>query len=172
VFSPAEEPFSTVLPKCVPRLLPPCFGLRHDGAEAGVTPHRIEGRSDGECRGNEVALVDRALQPAHAGRKPPEFFPARPLEEIYDPGSARWRDLVHRRKQATLRRERDRLTIEFADDLQHHEITPYLGLLPQTLKYEKSGRKLIVENPAEFEQWLGDDRPSVLDRVRGVFRRT
>ena len=91
----------------------------------------------------------------HAGRKPPSFFPARLLEEIYDRGSARWRDLLRRKKQAVLRHEGDRLTIEFADDLQHHEITPYLTLLPQTLKIERSGRKLIVENPAEFEHWLG-----------------
>ncbi|MGQ0714934.1 MAG: hypothetical protein ACT4PJ_14630 [Gemmatimonadaceae bacterium] len=127
-----------------------------------------------EPRDDELHLAREVTQRmyAHAGRKVPEFFPARPLEEIYDPGSIRWRDLIHRKKQATLRRERDRLTIEFTDDLQHHEITPYLGLVPQTLKYERSGRKLIVENPAEFERWLGDARPSILDRVRGVFRRS
>jgi hypothetical protein len=126
-----------------------------------------------EPRDDELHLARGVLQRLydHAGRKPPSFFPARPLEEIYDPGSARWRDLIHRKKQASLRRERDRLTIEFADDLQHHEITPYLGLLPQTLKTERSGRKLIVENPAEFERWLGADRPSMLERLRRAVRR-
>jgi hypothetical protein len=127
-----------------------------------------------EPRDDELHLARDVMQRlyAHAGRKLPEFFPARPLEEIYDPGAARWRDLIYRKKQAVLRRERDRLTIEFTDDLQHHEITPYLGLLPQTLKYERSGRKLIVENPAEFERWIGDPGRSLLDRVRGIFRRS
>jgi hypothetical protein len=126
-----------------------------------------------EPRDDELHLARGVLQRLydHAGRKPPSFFPARPLEEIYDPGSARWRDLIHRKKQASLRHERDRLTIEFADDLQHHEITPYLALLPQTLKTERSGRKLIVENPAEFERWLGADRPSVLERLRRAVQR-
>jgi len=126
-----------------------------------------------EPRDDELHLGRDVMQRlyAHAGRKLPEFFPARPLEEIYDPGAARWRDLIHRKKQALLRRERDRLTIEFTDDLQHHEVTPYLGLLPQTLKYERSGRKLIVENPAEFDRWVGDERRSLLDRARGLFRR-
>jgi hypothetical protein len=126
-----------------------------------------------EPRDDELHLARDVMQRLyrHAGRKLPEFFPTRPLEEIHDPGAARWRDLIHRKKQAVLRRERDRLTIEFTDDLQHHEITPYLGLLPQTLKYEKSGRKLIVENPTDFDRWLGDARPSLVQRARDLFRR-
>jgi hypothetical protein len=126
-----------------------------------------------EPRDDELHLARDVMQRLydHAGRKPPSFFPARPLEDIHDPGSARWRDLIHRKKQALLRRERDRLTIEFAGDLQHHEITPYLALLPQTLKTERSGRKLIVENPAEFERWLGDHPPSVLERLRRALHR-
>jgi len=126
-----------------------------------------------EPRDDELHLARAVMQLlyAHAHRKPPEFFPVRPLEEIHDPGSTRWRDLVHRKKQATLYRERDRLTITFADDLQHHEITPYLSLLPQTLKYERSGRKVIVENPSEFERWLGDYPPGLLARIRRTFSR-
>jgi hypothetical protein len=109
-----------------------------------------------EPRDDELHLARDVMQRLyeHAGRKLPDFFPTRPLEEIHDPGAARWRDLIHRRRQAVLRRERDRLTIEFTDDLQHHEIKPYLGLLPQTLRCEQSGRKLIVENrPSSIGGW-------------------
>ena len=126
-----------------------------------------------EPRDDELYLAREVMQRlyAHAERKLPEFFPTRPLEEIYDPGAVRWRDLIHRKKQAILRRERDRLTIEFTDDLQHHEIKPYIALLPQTLKIEPSGRKLIVQNPSEFDRWIGEAHRSLLDRARGLFRR-
>jgi hypothetical protein len=40
------------------------------------------------------------------------------------------------------------------------------------LKYERTGRKLTVENPAEFERGLEDHRPLMLDRLRGAFRCT
>ena len=92
------------------------------------------------------------------------------LEEIYDPGRMQWLDLLERSKQATRKRDRDRLIIDFADDLQHHEISRYLAALPQTVKTERRGKKLIVENPRDFDHWLTGQRDGNRTWLSRLFR--
>lgn len=109
-----------------------------------------------------------------AGRERPAYFPARPLEQLYDPGRMRWRDLLEGTKQAARRRERNRVLIEFAEDLQHHEIRRYVALLPQTIKAEVRGKSLIIENPADFERWIDGergDRKGLVARVMAAWGR-
>jgi hypothetical protein len=125
-----------------------------------------------EPRDDELFLgrdVMRELYRA-AKREPPPFFAQKPLEELYDPGRMRWLDLLERSKQATQRKDRERLIVEFAEDLQHHEIMRYVGLLPQTVKAERRGKKLVIDNPAEFGRWLGRERPALASRLANLFR--
>ncbi len=98
----------------------------------------------------------------------------KPLEQLYDPGRMRWLDLLQGTKQAARRRDRNRLLVEFSDDLQHHEIKRYVALLPQTVKAEVRGKSLIVDNPADFERWLEGDRGErmgLIARVMAGWRR-
>jgi hypothetical protein len=125
-----------------------------------------------EPRDDELFLARDVMRELYRGakRELPRFFPQKPLEELYDPGRMRWLDLLERSKQATERRDRDRLIVEFSEDLQHHEIKRYVALLPQTVKAEPRGKKLIIDNPAEFGRWLRRERQTPVGRLVSLFR--
>jgi hypothetical protein len=84
----------------------------------------------------------------------PDFFPTRPLESIYDAGRIKWRDLAERSGQAELAYEKDRLTISMSADLESYEIRQYHFMLPQSVKSELRGRKIVVDNPDDFQSWF------------------
>ena len=92
-----------------------------------------------------------------AGRAMPSFFPDRPLEDLYDRGQMKWRDLIERTKQASLHEDHGRLIVRFTDDLQYYEVNQYLGFLPQAIKWERLGKKVTLDNAAEFRHWLGGE---------------
>jgi len=94
-----------------------------------------------------------------ARRPLPEFFPTAPIEKLYDPGRRDWQDLLFRLRKATIEVERDRKLITFSKDMQHWEINDYQGYLPQTVKYVRKGNTIIIENPKEFDKWLGQPPP-------------
>ena len=50
--------------------------------------------------------------------------------------------------------------------MQHWEINDYQGYLPQTIKYQRKGNTIVVENPKEFDKWLGQP-----PQGRGLFSR-
>lgn len=91
-----------------------------------------------------------------AGRPLPAYFPAQPIETLYDPGRREWRDLLDRLRKARVSWEGDRAQVEFADDMQHFEIKAYENSLPQTIKHRRRGKTLVVETPKEFRAWLED----------------
>ncbi len=93
----------------------------------------------------------------YAGRPLPEWFPQKPIEEIYDPGRQEWRDLFNLRK-ATMRKERGRIVVDFTEDMLQREVMEYVSHLPQTIKAEQKGKTLIIQPPHEFEKWLGKIR--------------
>ncbi len=89
-----------------------------------------------------------------SGRPFPEFFPKEPIERLYDPGRRHWKDLLEQLKKAKIKSEKDRLLVEFSEDLQHYEIREYQGALPQTIKNRLRGKTLIIESPKEFNAWF------------------
>ncbi len=91
----------------------------------------------------------------YARRPLPDFFPAEPLEKLYDPGRRDWRDLLYGLRKATVEQEGNRKLVTFAKDMQSWEIKDYQGYLPQTIKHQRKGSTIIVENPKEFDRWLG-----------------
>jgi hypothetical protein len=88
-----------------------------------------------------------------AGRRVPEYFPRRPLEELYDSDLRAWRDVIRQHK-VIMRRAGKETSIKFTDDLQPQEVQEYVACLPQTIKTRRLGRTLVIENPAAFHSWL------------------
>ena len=88
-----------------------------------------------------------------AGRDVPEYFPRRPLEELYDSDLRAWLDVIHQRK-AVLHRAGKETTIAFSNDLQPQEVQEYVACLPQMVKTRKIGKTLVIENPEHFHAWL------------------
>jgi len=90
-----------------------------------------------------------------AGRPIPRFFPREPIEKLHDPGLRDWRDLFYGLRKATIEEQGNRKLVTFARDMQHWEINDYQGYLPQTVKCRRKGNTIVIENPAEFDRWLG-----------------
>ncbi|MBI1869579.1 MAG: phospholipase D family protein [Chlamydiae bacterium] len=106
-----------------------------------------------------------------SGTPVPDFFPHEPIERLYDPGRRSWKDVLGQLKKAKIKNERDRLLVEFSDDLQHHEVREYQGALPQTVKNRLRGKTLIIESPKEFHFWLNGTLPPKTSWLSRVFRR-
>ncbi|NNN07560.1 MAG: hypothetical protein HKL90_16850 [Elusimicrobia bacterium] len=109
---------------------------------------------------DELGVARAVMQELYrrAGRALPEYFPSRPIEQLYDPGRRDWKDLLERLKKARIDWDRDRASIHFAEDLQHFEIKAYENALPAAVKHRRRGRALIVESPVEFRAWLDGGR--------------
>lgn len=107
----------------------------------------------------------------HAKRPLPGFFPHEPIEKLYDPGRRAWRDLLYRLRKASVRSEKDRVSVEFSQDMQHYEVKEYEGYLPQTVKYRRRGKTLIIESPHEFKKWLEGERAARRSWLSRLFRK-
>lgn len=114
--------------------------------------------SAGELPSDDELRLARAVMKElyeYAKRPLPEFFPAEPIERFYDPGRRDWRDLLYGLRKAIVEEQGNRKLVTFSKDMQHWEINDYQGYLPQTIKYQRKGNTIIVENPGEFDKWLG-----------------
>jgi len=98
----------------------------------------------------------------YAGRKLPEFFPEQPIEKLYDPGRRDWRDIVYELHKAEISSDKNRTLVTFTRDMQSWEVNYFQSSLPQTIKSKRKGNTLIIENPAEFQKWLGQPQPQGL----------
>ncbi len=105
---------------------------------------------------DELFVARRVMKQLYAlcGRPLPDYFPEEPIERLCDPGRRHWKDLLENLKNAKIRTEKDRLLVEFSEDLQHYEIREYQGSLPQTVKHRLRGKTLVIESPTEFNAWL------------------
>lgn len=128
--------------------------------------------TDGEAPSEDelrlARIVTRELY-EHAKRPLPAFFPNEPIEKLYDPGRKDWRDLLYGLRKASVRDEGKRKLVTFAKDMQHWEINDYQSYLPQMVKHQRRGNTIIVENPKEFDKWLGQpaQTSSLLSRLFG-----
>ncbi len=122
---------------------------------------------------DELLLARRVMRQLYenAARPMPAFYPNEPIEKTYDPGRKDWQDLLYGIRKATVEDDGKRKLVTFAKDMQHWEINDYQSYLPQTVKHQRRGNTIIVENPKEFEKWLGQPPPSrgLLSRL---FKRT
>lgn len=106
---------------------------------------------------DELLLVRLAIKELYgfASRPLPPFYPAKPVEKLYDTGRKDWRDLLFNLRKASVNNEGRRKLVTLSGDMQHWEINDFVGYLPQTIKYRRKGNTIIVENPKEFDKWLG-----------------
>lgn len=113
-------------------------------------------RRPGPLSDDELDLARRVFERlyAHAGRAVPDYFPAEPIENLYDPGRRAWRDLLDRLRKGKVEWDSDRASVHFSDDLQHYEIKEYESLLPAGVKHRRRGKALVIETPKEFRAWL------------------
>lgn len=104
---------------------------------------------------DEMAVARDAMLSLYqfAGRDVPQYFPRRPLEELYDSDLRAWLDVIRQRK-ALVHRAGKETSIKFSDDLQPQEIQEYCACLPQTVKTRRIGKTLVIENPEHFHGWL------------------
>ncbi len=133
--------------------------------------HLYMGRLDSdELPSDDELRLARAVMKQlyeYARRPLPAFFPVEPIEKLYDPGRRDWQDLLFRLRKATIEQQGDRKLATFSKDMQHWEINDYQGYLPQTVKYQRKGNTIIIENPKEFDRWLGQPLqvPGLLARI-------
>jgi len=113
--------------------------------------------TDGLPSDDELQLARLVMQDLYkyAGRALPVFFPNEPIEKLHDPGRKDWQDLLYGLRKATVENEGKRKLITFSKDMQHWELNDYQSYLPQTVKHQRRGNTIIVENPKEFDKWLG-----------------
>lgn len=125
---------------------------------------------DNELPGDdELRLARTVIKELYqfAGRPLPDFFPSVPIERLYDPGRRDWRDLIYVLHKAVVEEQGNRKLVTFSKDMQHWEINDYQGYLPQTIKYQRKGNTIVIENPGEFDRWLGQvpRAPGLLARL-------
>jgi len=94
----------------------------------------------------------------HASRATPEFFLDQPVETKYDLGRKRWADVLYRRREAKVIREKDRLLVQFPDKMEWWEIRRFEGYFPPEVKARQEGHTIIVETPGEFDAWCPPPR--------------
>ncbi|MFC2020722.1 hypothetical protein ACFLU1_02895 [Chloroflexota bacterium] len=124
--------------------------------------------TDGLPSDDELQLARLVMQDLYkyAGRALPVFFPNEPIEKLHDPGRKDWQDLLYGLRKATVENEGKRKLITFSKDMQHWELNDYQSYLPQTVKHNRRGNTIIVENPKEFDKWLGrPQRSGLLSRL-------
>jgi len=109
----------------------------------------------------------------YAGRPLPEFFPPKPVEEIFDLGKIEWKRLVNVFKKVSIKKVDDTIHLTFGDDISKWEIPKYLGLLPQNIKCDRRGNVVTIQNPEDFNGWLfdGENKVSLTGRMIGFFNR-
>jgi hypothetical protein len=116
--------------------------------------------ADSEFSDDELYIARAVMRQlyAHAGRALPEFFLDQPVETKYDLGRTRWADLLYRRRDASIAREKERLLVRFPDHMQFWEIRRFEGYLPPEVKARQEGHTIIIETPGEFDMWCPPPR--------------
>jgi hypothetical protein len=87
-----------------------------------------------------------------AGRPLPEYFPERPVEEIYDKNWEKWNKSV-KLKKVDIKYKNGFVYVHFPADMKF-EIKSHLKSLPQELMAEIHGNKITTDRSLEFRQWL------------------
>ncbi|SIS21104.1 restriction endonuclease PLD domain-containing protein [Natronorubrum thiooxidans] len=104
-----------------------------------------------------------------ANREPPAYFPKEPANRQYNIGKRKWRQ-ARERGDVTFERRDDHLIADF--DLEPHELYSFRKTLPTKMRPEKSGRKIIIKNPDDFDDWLDTDRRNEdTENRKGFFNR-
>jgi hypothetical protein len=116
--------------------------------------------TDSEFSDDELHIARVVMRQLYdyANRAVPEFFLDQPVETKYDLGRTRWADLLYKRRDAKLEREKERLLVRFPGEMQFWEIRRFEGYLPPEVKARQEGHTIIIETPVEFDDWCPPPR--------------
>ncbi len=89
-----------------------------------------------------------------AQRPLPDYFPAKPFEQLYDTSRSEWHDMVYGLRKADVKDTGDRILVEFHDDMGRDDVLPYATMLPLRMDHEVKGNTIIVGSAAAFRVWL------------------
>ncbi len=117
-------------------------------------------RKDSKFSDDELHVARAVMRQlyGYADRAVPEFFLDQPVETKYDLGRTRWADLLYKRRDAKLEREKERLLVRFPSQMQFWEIRRFEGYLPPEVKARKEGNTIIIETPEDFDAWCPPPR--------------
>jgi hypothetical protein len=107
----------------------------------------------------------------HAGRSLPEWFPQKPVEDLYDPNRGKLQELLDYHK-LKIREDNGVACLDFADDMDKREIRSAINFIPTRFDKKEIGNTALIDPEEEFWEWLGR-RPSnsgILSRLR-LFKR-
>lgn len=127
-------------------------------------PYEHPRQTVGDVREIFLKLYERA------GRELPEYFPKEgPAEVHYNYGKRRWRNALHRGdiKFSRPKNIDNQLVAEFEDTYEVHK---HIKILPKRMMASRSGRSIVIRDPEEFIDWLGEDIDggrSLLNRLLG-----
>ena len=108
-----------------------------------------------------------------AGRPLPEYFPQKPLEELYDQdANLAWATLnIWNTAKRTVNKS-NQLRYKFDNSKSLKQFTAYL---PQGIIYKKEGFELLIENPKQFNAWIkkgkNNQTTSLISRFTNLFNK-
>lgn len=103
-----------------------------------------------------------------SGRKIPEYFPKTNIEKIYDEGLIQFRKLFEAGIIIKEEYINNDVYLHFSSDIYSGEIEKYRNYLPSHLKGSIKGKKLIVENSDNYDEWIGKKK-SLYNRLKEKF---
>ncbi|MCP4808888.1 MAG: hypothetical protein GY913_06550 [Proteobacteria bacterium] len=113
----------------------------------------------------EMKHAEGATVHWNAGRELPSYFPRQPVHTLFNPEQRRW--MEHQRLgKLELKQDGNTLRIEFAEDLDTHEVKELISYIPQEVKSRRVGHTLIVEAVSEFHHWLSKEDDSIWTRIK------
>jgi len=92
----------------------------------------------------------------YAGRAIPEYFPAVPVEEVYDPDKVKWQELIDMNKVELIDKV-DSIEIIFSDGFTRMDVEHYADSIKHA-KHRVIGTTIVVESPEDFRKWLDLDK--------------
>ncbi|MCS3831124.1 hypothetical protein GGP91_003223 [Salinibacter ruber] len=125
-----------------------------------------------EMTGDVLTPVRKALFELYgrSGRTPPDYLGMVPAEDRFDAAQQEWRRLA-REGRLGVRRSGEKLYVTFEDEMEHWEIGEFKRKLPTKVRPDQEGKRVVIQAPEHFKEWMGGDLPSGwLSRLKGLFR--
>lgn len=131
---------------------------------------------------SEIELDDDVLSKARrafkklydlAERQLPNYFPNEPAEEKYDIGREKW-VRARRNERFTEKKNDGNLILEFNEDMERFDVSPYYRDLPGSTRPRQEGNRIEIRNPGKYYDWLGEsevEKPGILGKFKSLLKK-